>query len=101
VRFTSKPGPITYVNLVGRKGNYRLCALQGEALPTEMVFEGNPMKIALYAPLKEIWEVVDRFGFGHHWMAAYGHHVSVIAELCKLIGIIGVFPELDEIVGRR
>lgn len=101
VRFSSKPGPITYVNFVGRKGNYRLCALQGEALPTEMVFEGNPMRIALRAPLKEIWEIIDRFGFGHHWMAAYGHYASVLAELCKLVGIRGVFPDLDEIVEGR
>ncbi len=95
VRFSSKPGPITFVNLVGRKNNYRMCALQGEALTTGMVFEGNPMKIRLHTPFRKIWEAIDRFGFGHHWMSAYGHYVPILAELCKLVEIRGIFPDFS------
>jgi L-arabinose isomerase len=95
IRYAARPGPVTYVNLVGRKGNYRLCAIEGEAVPTEMVFEGNPLRFELKSPLKKVWEVVNEHGFGHHWMSAYGHHTAVLVEFCQLTGITGVFPDLE------
>jgi L-fucose isomerase-like protein len=96
IRYAARPGPITYVNLVGRKGNYRLCAIEGEAVPTEMVFEGNPLRFELKSPLKKVWKAVEKHGFGHHWMTAYGHVTPVLVEFCKLIGIKGVFPDLED-----
>ncbi len=93
IRFTSKPGPISFVNLVGRRSNYRLCAFQGEAVPTGMVFEGNPLKIRLRSPIRRIWDAVNRHGFGHHWMSAYGHVAPVLAEFCRMTGVRGVFPD--------
>jgi L-fucose isomerase-like protein len=93
IRFKSRPGPVTYVNLVGRKDNYRLCAFEGNAVPTEMVFEGNPLRIQLKTPFRQIWENVSWHGFGHHWMSAYAHVTPALAEFCRLIGIEGVFPD--------
>jgi L-fucose isomerase-like protein len=95
IRYAARPGPVTYVNLVGRKGNYRLCAIEGEAVPTEMVFEGNPLRFELKSPLEKVWEAVNEHGFGHHWMSAYGHHTAVLVEFCQLTGITGVFPDLE------
>ncbi len=95
VRFTAKPGPVTFVNLVGRKGNYRLCALEGRAISTEMVFEGNPLKFVMKSPFRKIWQQVADGGFGHHWMTVYAHATPVLAEFCKLTGILGVFPDLS------
>jgi L-fucose isomerase-like protein len=95
VRFTSKPGPVTFVNLVGRKSNYRLCALEGEAVPSGMVFEGNPLRIRPNTPLRRIWDAVATHGFGHHWMSGYAHVVPELVEFCRLAGIRGVFPALD------
>lgn len=94
IRFTAKPGPVTFVNLVGRKGNYRLCAFEGDAIPTEMVFEGNPLKFVMKTPFRTIWDQVAAHGFGHHWMTVYNHVVPTLAEYCKLAGIKGVFPDL-------
>ncbi len=94
IRYTAKPGPVTFVNLVGRKGNYRLCAFEGEAIPTEMVFEGNPLKFVMKTPFRTIWADVANHGFGHHWMTVYAHVVPVLHEYCKLAGIQGVFPDL-------
>ena len=91
VRFKCKPGPVTYVNMVGRRGNYRMCAFEGEAIETDMVFEGNPMKIRMDIPLADLWRSVSENGFGHHWMAAYGHMIPVLREFCGIIGIKGVF----------
>ena len=85
IRYAAKPGPVTYVNLVGRRGNYRLCAIEGEAVPTGMVFEGNPLRFELKSPLDKVWGAVDEFGFGHHWMTVYAHASEVLVEFCKLI----------------
>jgi L-fucose isomerase-like protein len=96
IRFAAKPGPITFVNLVGRKNNYRMCAIQGNAVSTGLVFEGNPIKFVLDTPIRKTWQSLDRYGFGHHWMSVYAHTVPVMQELCSLIGMRGVFPYLGE-----
>jgi L-fucose isomerase-like protein len=98
IRYAAKPGPVTYVNLVGRKGNYRLCAIQGEAVPTGMVFEGNPLRFELKSPLKKVWNAAAEHGLGHHWMTAYGHVTPALVEFCRLAGIRGIFPDLDLLV---
>ncbi len=93
IRFQSKPGPITFVNLVGRKANYRMCAFEGQAVPTAMVFEGNPLRIRLHSPFRQVWNAVSTYGFGHHWMSGYGRVVPVLAEFCRMTGVKGVFPD--------
>jgi L-arabinose isomerase len=95
IRYAAKPGPVSYVNLVGRRGNYRLCSIEGEAVPTGMVFEGNPLRFELKSPLVKVWNAVDEFGFGHHWMTVYAHTSEILVEFCKLTGVEGVFPDLD------
>ena len=95
IRYTAKPGPVSFVNLVGRRGNYRMCAFEGEAVQTGMVFEGNPLKLVMKSPFRTIWRDVAEGGFGHHWMTVYAHVVPELAEFCKLVGIKGVFPDLN------
>jgi hypothetical protein len=75
-----------------------MCAIQGDAVPTELVFEGNPMKIKMNSPFRRIWEAVSNHGFGSHWMAAYGHVVPVLAEFCRISRIQGVFPEEQNVL---
>jgi hypothetical protein len=98
IRYAAKPGPVSFVNLVGRKGNYRLCAIEGQAVPTGMVFEGNPLKFVLNSPIRKVWAQVERYGFGHHWMTTYAHVTPVLVQLCRLVGLRGVFPDTDEVV---
>ena len=93
IRYRTRPGPVTYVNLAGRRTNYRLCALGGDATPAEMVFEGNPMRIRLRTPFREIWNAVAKHGFGHHWMAVHGDVTAELAEFCRLTGVRGCFPD--------
>jgi L-arabinose isomerase len=94
VRFAARPGPVTFVNLVGRRDNYRMCAFEGQAIPTEMVFEGNPLKFKLKTPFRRIWKDVAGLGFGHHWMTCYAHVAPVLDEFCRISGLQGVFPDL-------
>jgi hypothetical protein len=72
-----------------------MCAVEGQAIPTEMVFEGNPLRFQLKTPFRQVWRAVAEHGFGHHWMAVYAHIVPVLAEFCRLTGIQGVFPDLE------
>lgn len=95
IRYTARPGPVTFVNLTGRKGNYRMCAFEGQAVPTGMVFEGTPLKFVTRAPLEKVWSAVCAGGFGHHWMTAYTHAAAELSEFCRLAGVRGVFPDLD------
>lgn len=92
IRFPAKGGIATYVNLVGRKDTYRMCAVQGEATPVEMVFDGNPVKITIDSDVKRLLETVGARGFGHHWMMGYGHVRRELESFTRLCGINGVFP---------
>jgi len=91
LRFRAKGGPATFANLVGRRGTYRLCVVEGEALVTEMVFEGNPVKLRPRIPVREFIEVIGEKGFGHHWMMGYGQVASELRAFCKLAGLQAVF----------
>jgi L-fucose isomerase-like protein len=95
IRYTARPGAVTFVNLVGRKGNYRMCAFEGEAIPTEMVFEGNPLKFITQTPFRKIWQVITEGGYGHHWMTVYAHVAAELKAYCNLAGIEGIFPDID------
>jgi L-fucose isomerase-like protein len=98
VRFSARPGPVTFANLVGRRGSYRLCAFEGEAAPVGMVFAGNPLKFRLNTPFRQIWSAVAEYGFGHHWMSAYAHVTPELVEFCRLVGMRGVFPDQGQVV---
>ena len=87
VLFPGKPGPVTLVNLVGRRGTYRMGVAAGEAVPTDMVFAGNPIKVKLDGGVQNHLDVVAREGLGHHWMIAYGDVRPQLEELCEVIGV--------------
>ena len=87
VLFPSKPGKVTLVNLVGRKDTYRMCVVSGEAVPSEMVFLGNPVRVRIPIGANEFLETVAREGFGHHWMIGYGDVEDELKYLAFLSGV--------------
>ncbi len=87
VLFPGRPGPVTLVNLVGRRGTYRMGVACGEAVPTGMVFPGNPTKVVLGSGVRSHLDVVAREGLGHHWMIGYGDVRRPLEELCRLTGL--------------
>lgn len=87
VLFPAKSGEVTLVNLVGRKDTYRMCIVEGEAVKTEMVFAGNPVKVKFPIPVNEFLEIVAENGFGHHWMVGYGNVKEELEDFCKLVGL--------------
>jgi L-fucose isomerase-like protein len=93
IRYPGKSAPeATFVNLTGRKGTYRLCAVAGSAVETGMVFEGNPVAFKSDVPVRDLMGVISAHGFGHHWMMGYGAAVEPLRRFCAMIGIDAVFP---------
>ncbi len=84
--FTAKPGPCTLVNLVPTLAGYRLGVLYGQAIPTTMIFPGNPLEVRFEADHHEILEWIVANGLGHHWMAAYGDLRAPLAHLADMVG---------------
>lgn len=80
LRFTGRPGPVTALNLVGRAGSYRMGVIEAEAVPTELVFPGNPTKLALPIGGRDFLDFVAEKALGHHWLIGYGH----VAERLRL-----------------
>ncbi len=87
VLFPGKPGEVTLVNLVGRRGTYRMGVAYGEAVPTDMVFAGNPTKVILEGGVQNHLDIVAKEGLGHHWMIAYGDIRAQLEAFCDVIGI--------------
>jgi len=87
VLFPAHPGKVTLVNLVGRKGTYRMCVIKAEAVHTDMIFPGNPVKVRLPVRVNEFLEIVSKEGVGHHWMIGYGDVEKELMQLGSLIGI--------------
>ncbi|MFX0100873.1 MAG: hypothetical protein ACFFCS_14960 [Candidatus Hodarchaeota archaeon] len=91
VLFPGKPGHVVLANLVGRKGTYRACILEGEAVPVDLVFPGNPVRIRLSKPVGNFLEKVGDHGFGHHWIVAYSapddDNYGFLIELLTTLGI--------------
>lgn len=83
----NQAGIVTAVNLIGSRSEYRLSVLVGEAVETDMVYEGNPMLIGFERPVKEILQSAVQNGAGHHWSTAHGDYSAELELLGKFLGI--------------
>lgn len=84
--FPAKPGPVTLLNLMPCGAGYQMAVMQGEAIHTEMVFPGNPLRVRFTAPTAQIIDWIHAEGVGHHWMAGYGHVAAELRELARMCG---------------
>ena len=82
--FTAKPGPVTLVNLMPRGAGYQLAVMEGEALSTDMVFPGNPLRVQFGRPVQETVDWIHDEGIGHHWMAGYGRVGEELRALTRI-----------------
>jgi L-arabinose isomerase len=82
--YPGAPGRVTLANLCGRKGSYRLACYTGEAVPTEMVFPGIPVKVRLDVPVEAFLRDTALFGAGHHWMIACGDISAALSGFARL-----------------
>lgn len=84
---TMKSGPVTAVNLVGRRGNMRMAFLEGEAVPYELEFPGSWTKVKFGFDLADALEGLGNAGYGHHWSIVQGHVGRELDEWCNLLKI--------------
>ena len=84
--FPSRPGPVTLLSLIPSDEGYQIAMLEGEAISTEMVFPGNPLRVQFDTPTNEIIDWIYSEGIGHHWMAGYGSFCEEIRQWVKLAG---------------
>jgi L-fucose isomerase-like protein len=84
--FPARPGPVTLLNIVPTLGAYRVAALFGQAVPTDMVFPGNPLRVRFASDYHDILGWIAAEGLGHHWMAAYGDLRPELGHLTTMIG---------------
>lgn len=84
--FTARPGPVTLINLVPTSHGYRMAALFGEAVPTDMVFPGNPLRVRFKSDFRDLLAWIAEHGLGHHWMAAYDDLRQPLGDLAALTG---------------
>jgi len=85
-RFPARAGPVTLLNVVPTLDGYRLGTLYGEALPTDMVFPGNPLRVRFECDCRDILAWITSEGLGHHWMAAYGDLRPPLTHLAEMVG---------------
>jgi L-fucose isomerase-like protein len=95
VQYPGRPGRVTAVNLVGPSGDYRIGLFSGEAVPTELVFPGNPVKVRLDVPMPQFLEEIAEAGLGHHWMIGEGDAIDAFVEFGRLTGIPVYQPGLS------
>jgi len=84
--FTARPGPVTLVNLNACADGYQCAVLEGEALPAEMVFPGNPVRVRFGRPVPELVDWIHERGLGHHWMIGCGRVADEIRAWARLAG---------------
>jgi L-fucose isomerase-like protein len=84
--FPARPGPVTLVNMLPSNGGYQMAVLEGEAVPTPMVFPGNPLRVRFGRPIADLIEWIHDEGIGHHWMAGYGHVGAELRQWAKIVG---------------
>lgn len=85
-RFPAKPGPVTLINLDPRPEGYRCAVLEGEAVHTEMVFPGNPVRVKFPQKTEDIIQWIFAEGLAHHWMVGYGHFLEDIRNWGNIAG---------------
>jgi L-fucose isomerase-like protein len=84
--FPARPGPVTLVSLIGTPASYQIALLEGEALPAEMVFPGNPVRVQFGPPTEALIDWIHEAGIGHHWMIGYGHVAAEVRAWAKIAG---------------
>ena len=84
--FPARPGPVTLVNIVAERDGYRMGTLFGEAIETDMVFPGNPLRVRFGTDYRQILSWIAEEGLGHHWMAAYGDLRPELGHLAVMTG---------------
>lgn len=84
--FPVRPGPVTLLSVAPCREGYQMALLEGAALPAEMVFPGNPLRVHFPQPVEEILRWIFERGIGHHWVVGLGHVAAEVRALARQCG---------------
>jgi L-arabinose isomerase len=84
--FPARPGPVTLVSLIAMGAGYQIALLEGEALPAEMVFPGNPVRVRFGVETPALIDWIAEAGIGHHWEIGYGHVGDAVRRWAAMAG---------------
>lgn len=84
--FPARSGPVTVLSLVATPGGYQIALLEGDALPAEMVFPGNPVRVQFAQDTGALIDWIHEAGIGHHWMIGYGHVGPAVRRWASMVG---------------
>jgi L-arabinose isomerase len=84
---TRMRGPVTLANLMVGPAGLRLACLAGEAVETDLQYEGTPLKVRFAENPNTILQRIARCGAGHHWNGAEGAFTPELELLCGWTGV--------------
>jgi L-fucose isomerase-like protein len=86
--FPLKEGPVTVLRLGENEyGEFRLLSISAEALPTDQMLKGNPVKVRFESNAKEIAETLIEEGFEHHFALIHGDIEKELEIFAKLLDL--------------
>ncbi|RRK02266.1 hypothetical protein Ga0100230_003590 [Opitutaceae bacterium TAV3] len=87
--FPLKPGRVTLARLSETRDNdgYRMLITTGEALETEQLLRGNPLRVRFDVPLDRVAKTLIYEGFEHHFSVIHGEIVEELLNVCRLLDI--------------
>jgi L-fucose isomerase-like protein len=99
--FPLKPGRVTLARLGETYDNngYRMLIATGEAVETEQLLHGNPLRVRFDAPMKRLAETLIYEGFEHHFSVIHGEIVEELSDVCRLLDIEPVLLRQDRGMG--
>ncbi|MGC8833100.1 MAG: L-fucose/L-arabinose isomerase family protein [Armatimonadota bacterium] len=84
--FGLKPGPFTFAKL-GTDNGFRMLLTKGEALKSEMVFNGTTSVGRFRTPVMKLLDAIIYGGWEHHFSVVYEDVYQEMLDLCRLLGI--------------
>ena len=101
VQANMRPGPVTVVNLVGRRGTMRMGVIEAEVVSDELEFPGSSAEVVFPFDLARALETLGNNGYGHHFVLIPGHFGEDLVEWCRRLKIDYLHLTSDSDFGRE
>lgn len=76
-------GDYTLINLMTGKDGLRMAVMSGEAVETDLAYEGTPLRVRFDKNIDEILHNCCKYGSGHHWSGAQGDYTKELELFCR------------------
>jgi len=84
--FVMKSGPVHIMRIDSARGETRLLAEKGEAIPMEKLLKGTYAKVVFEKSARALVDLVTDSGVAHHVAMAYGEYTGVLERLSRIMG---------------